>query len=211
MERNRISARGSRTLSVAEDKDELVAKRLIREFKQGDQNAFTELVRRYRSQVTALAYKMVNDYDEAADVAQNVFVKVSNNIWRYDDQKRFYTWLHRITVNASIDYIRKHRRHRHEQLDDFHDSLEGHQATPDLSYSRRQIDGFIKKAAELLNEKQRSAFMLRDVEGNRIDDVASIMEVPEATARWYLHRARSRIRKELLRKCPQLLAMLGIG
>lgn len=211
MERNRISARGSRTLSVAEDKDELVAKRLIREFKQGDQNAFTELVRRYRSQVTALAYKMVNDYDEAADVAQNVFVKVSNNIWRYDDQKRFYTWLHRITVNASIDYIRKHRRHRHEQLDDFHDSLEGHQATPDLSYSRRQIDGFIKKAADLLNEKQRSAFMLRDVEGNRIDDVASIMEVPEATARWYLHRARSRIRKELLRKCPQLLAMLGIG
>lgn len=211
MERNRISARGSGKLSVAEDKDELVAKRLIREFKQGDQNAFTELVRRYRTQVTALAYKMVNDYDEAADVAQNVFVKVSKNIWRYDDQKRFYTWLHRITVNASIDYIRKHRRHRHEQLDDFHDSLEGHQATPDLSYSRRQIDGFIKKAAGLLNEKQRSAFMLRDVEGNRIDDVASIMEVPEATARWYLHRARSRIRKELLRKCPQLLAMLGIG
>ena len=211
MERNRISARGSRKLSAVEDKDELTAKRLIREFKQGDQAAFTELVGRYRSQVTALAYKMVNDYDEAADVAQNVFLKVSKNIWRYDEQKRFYTWLHRITVNASIDYIRKHRRHRHEQLDDFHDSLEGAQATPDISYNRSQIDGFIRKAAGLLNEKQRSAFLLRDVEGNRIDDVANIMEVPEATARWYLHRARSRIRKELLRKCPQLLAMLGIG
>lgn len=211
MERKRISTRGSRKLSAVEDKDELMAKRLIREFKQGDQAAFTELVRRYRSQVTALAYKIVNDYDEAADVAQNVFLKVSKNIWRYDEQKRFYTWLHRITVNASIDYIRKHRRHRHEQLDDFHDSLEGLQATPDVSYNRSQIDGFIRKAAGLLNEKQRSAFLLRDVEGNRIDDVANIMEVPEATARWYLHRARSRIRKELLRKCPQLLAMLGIG
>jgi RNA polymerase sigma-70 factor (ECF subfamily) len=194
-----------------DDKDELLAKELIRKIRQGNQQAFGELVHRYRNQVASLAYRMVSDYDEAADIAQIVFVKMSKNIWRYDEKKKFYTWLYRITVNASIDYIRKHKRHRHEPLEEFHESLQSNLATPDVDYQRSQLDTYIRKAAGSLNDKQRSAFMLRDVEGNKIDDVADIMNIPEATVRWYLHRARTKIRKELLRTCPQLLAMLGVG
>ncbi len=196
--------------SLDEDKDEREVRRLVAEIKRGNRLAFTELVNKYRSQVASLAYKMVNDYDEAADITQNVFVKMSKNIWRYDENKKFYTWLYRITVNASIDYIRKHKRHRHEPLDNFRETIENLQSDPEHSYRRQQISNFIDQAARSLNEKQRSAFILRDVEGCKIDDVANIMNMPEATVRWYLHRARTKVRKELQRRCPQLLLMLGI-
>ena len=195
---------------IKKNEDELRVKNLVRRIKNNDQNAFSELVKLYRNQVASLAFKMVNDYDEAADITQNVFVKMNNNIWRYDEKKKFYTWLYRITVNASIDYIRKHKRHRHEQLDNFNDTIESKMVTPDLSYGRRKIRSFIDDAADNLNEKQKSAFVLRDIEGCKIDDVANIMNMPEATVRWYLHRARALIKKDLLKKCPHLLLLLGI-
>lgn len=193
-----------------DDQDEQRVKELIREIKRGNQQAFAELVRRYRNQVAALAYRMVGDYDEAADITQDVFVKMSKNIWRYDERRKFYTWLYRITVNASIDYIRKHSRHRHEPLENFDNVLENLETGPETSYRLHQINGYIHQAARALNEKQRSAFLLRDVEGCKIDDVANIMNMPEATVRWYLHRARSKIRRELSRKCPHLLMLFGI-
>ncbi|MBU0983632.1 MAG: RNA polymerase sigma factor [candidate division Zixibacteria bacterium] len=190
--------------------DEEETKRLIAEFKGGNQHAFTELVRRYHNQIVSLAYKVTGDYDEAADVAQNVFVKMARNIWRYDETKKFYTWLYRITLNASIDHMRKHQRHRHESLDSFPHVAENYRTSPEFGYQRRQLKEHIESAADLLTDKQRSAFWLRDVEGCKVDDVASVMNMPEATVRWYLHRARQRIRKELTRKCPQLLLLMGI-
>jgi RNA polymerase sigma-70 factor (ECF subfamily) len=153
---------------------------------------------------------MVSDYDEAADITQDVFVKMSKNIWRYDESKKFYTWLYRITVNASIDYIRKHHRHRHESLDKVYHVAESKLGSPEDNFRRNQIGDYIEEATRTLTDKQRSAFLLRDVEGCRIDDVANIMNMPEATVRWYLHRARTRIRRNLTRRCPQLLILLGI-
>jgi RNA polymerase sigma-70 factor (ECF subfamily) len=68
---------------------ERLTKDIIRRVKAGDENSFSELVKLYYNQVAALAYKMVNDYDEAADITQNVFVKTNRNIWRYDESKKF--------------------------------------------------------------------------------------------------------------------------
>ncbi|MFH1700473.1 MAG: sigma-70 family RNA polymerase sigma factor [Candidatus Zixiibacteriota bacterium] len=196
--------------NIAEDKDELEVKAIIYRIRRGDERAFSELVSRYRNQVGALAYKMVGDYDEAADITQNVFVKTSQNLWRYDENKRFYTWLYRITVNASIDYMRKHRRHRHEPLDNVCDTAENNRDNPENNYRNNQLREELNNAAGRLNGKQKSAFILRDIEGCQIDDVANIMDMPEATVRWYLHRARQKIRKDLLRRCPGLLIALGI-
>lgn len=189
--------------------DEREVKELIHQIKNGSSRAFTQLVDRYHNQVASVAYKVINDYDEAADIAQSVFVKVSNNIWRYDEKKKFYTWLYRITINASIDHMRKHKRHRHEPLDNIRKVMEDLDATPDVDYQRKQLNKYINQAAENLNDKQKSAFLLRDVEGCKINDVAEIMNMPEATVRWYLHRARHKVKRELLRKCPQLLMLFG--
>lgn len=192
------------------DRAETEVKDLIRKIKNGDKDAFTRLVKMYRPQVASLAYKMVNDYDEAADITQTVFVKMSRNVWLYDEKKKFYTWLYRITVNASIDHIRKNRRHAHEPLEHFQETIESRSEGPEFSLKRQQIREHISNATKSLNDKQRSAFVLRDIDGCKIDDVARIMNIPEATVRWYLHRARHHIKKELARSCPQLLMIMGI-
>ncbi len=190
--------------------DELAVKELIRKFKDGNQAAFSELVNRYRSQVASIAYKLVMDFDEAADITQDVFVKMSKNIHKYDESKKFYTWLYRITVNASIDFMRKNKRHRHEPLEHAFQASVKEQNLPDQEYNRERIQSYIASAADTLNDKQKSAFVLRDVKGSKISEVADIMDMPEATVRWYLHRARTKIKKELLRKCPHLLIMFGL-
>ncbi|MFH2035213.1 MAG: sigma-70 family RNA polymerase sigma factor [Candidatus Zixiibacteriota bacterium] len=182
---------------------------IISKIKDGQSKAFSELVKLYKNQVAALAYKMVGDYDEAADIMQNVFVKVDQNIWRYDESKRFYTWLYRITVNASIDYMRKHNRHQHESIDNIVEKADDKFISPEDEFNRNRIREYIDDATHSLNEKQRNAFVLRDMKGVEIDDVANIMDMPEATVRWYLYRARAKIKKELLKKHPQLLISMG--
>ena len=194
----------------AEEQEEREIRVLVGQVREGNQQAFERLVGMYRQQVAAVAYRMVGDFDEAADITQSVFIKMARNIWRFDEKKKFYTWLYRIAVNASIDHMRKQKRHKHEPLENIQESIRSAFATPEHDFRRGQIMEQITSAAERLNDKQRSAFMLRDVEGCKIDDVARIMDMPEATVRWYLHRARALIRRELTRKCPQLLAFLGI-
>jgi len=207
---NNLSKTAESTTTSKYDDEEYKVKALISEIKKGDNRAFSELVKRYRNQVASLAYKIVNDYDEAADISQIVFIKMLKNIWRYDEKKKFYTWLYRITVNASIDYVRKHHRHRMEPIDNLANNLENLKTDPEFSYRRQQINDYIRQATQTLNDKQLSAFTLRDLEGCKVDDVAVIMNMPVATVRWYLHRARTKIRKELMRNCPHLLLMLGI-
>ncbi len=203
-----ITTRNTTALSF--DDDEKVVKELITKFKAGDQAAFSEIVNRYRSQVAAIAYKLVTDFDEAADIAQDVFVKMAKNIHKYDESKKFYTWLYRISVNASIDFMRKNKRHRHEPLEHAYSASTKELNAPDQQYNRERIQKYITTAADSLNEKQKSAFMLRDVKGSKISEVADIMDMPEATVRWYLHRARTKIKKELVRNCPHLLIMFGL-
>jgi len=190
--------------------NEREVKKLIAAFQAGDERAFSEIVERYRGPVTALAFRMTRDHDEAADVAQEVFVKIARNLGRYDEKRRFYTWLYRITVNAAIDHLRRDRRHQHEPLEFVSDIEERSGSDSEMSYLRRRIREHIQDATTRLNDKQRSAFLLRDIGGRKVDDVAGIMNIPEATVRWYLHRARAQIRKELLRRCPHLLFLLGI-
>ena len=190
--------------------DEARIKLLVQKIKQGSQTALSELIQKYRKQVAALAYNMVGDYDEAADITQIVFVKMSGNIWRYDENKKFYTWLYRITVNASIDYMRKHKRHRHEPLESYHHIELNGRSGPEYNYQLTRLGGYIDQATGILNDKQKQAFLLRDVEGCKIDDVANQMGIPEATVRWYLHRARARVRHELSKHCPQLLMLFGL-
>jgi len=195
---------------IDESAIERETKEIIRRIKNGDKEAFSGLVRLYKNQVASLAYKVAGDYDEAADITQDVFIKVSKNIWRYNEDKKFYTWLYRITTNASIDYIRKHHRHQHESIENIREKADDNLVTPDVSYQRNQIFEYISEAADSLNEKQKSTFVLRDMKGCNINDVAGIMNIPKATVRWYLHRARTKIKKELLKKCPQLLFGMGI-
>jgi len=173
---------------------------LIRRVKEKDEVAFKELVERYKTQVAGLAFKMVGDYEDAKDISQIVFVKTFYNLKRFDPKKKFSTWLFRITVNAAIDYWRRYKKHKHEDLEEAEARPAEPGLTPEAAYFRKDATERIKKALEVLSPKQRSIFVLRDMEGLDISEVATIVNMPQVTVRWYLHRARIQLRGELARR-----------
>ena len=183
---------------------------IIESAKKGDQSAFQKIVDKYRTQVASIAYKMVGDYEDAKDISQIVFVKTYQNLEDFDTTKKLSTWLYRITINASIDFIRKHKKHKHELLDNIFGELREKKQDVEKLYQRSLIDWAIKSSMESLNSRQKAVFVLRDLEGLDIKEVAQITGMPQATVRWYLHRARAKLRGELTRHHPQLLKKMGI-
>ncbi len=183
---------------------------IIERAQKGDQSAFQTIVDKYRTQVASIAYKMVGDYEDAKDISQIVFVKTYQNLQDFDTSKKLSTWLYRITINASIDFIRKHKKHKHELLDNIFGELREKKADVEKLYQRSLIDWAIKSSMEALNPRQKAVFVLRDLEGLDIKEVAQITGMPQATVRWYLHRARSKLRGELTKHHPQLLKKMGI-
>jgi len=195
-----------------DENDETHIKEVIKEIQAGKGHLFREIIDRYRSQVAGIAFKMVGDYDDAKDITQMVFVKTYYNISRFDATKRFSTWLYRIAVNASIDYIRKFKKHKFEELDDLTEPRDAplQTQTPEQVYQLKELREYVLKAARKLNEKQYTAFVLKDLEGLDIDEIAQIMGMPQATVRWYLHRARKHLRADLRRHFGPILNKLGI-
>jgi RNA polymerase sigma-70 factor, ECF subfamily len=198
--------------AVNGEDDETHIKEVIKEIQAGKGHLFKEVIDRYRSQVAGIAFKMVGDYDDAKDITQMVFVKTYYNINRFDATKRFSTWLYRIAVNASIDYIRKFKKHKFEELDDLTEPRDAplQTQTPEQVYRLKELREYVLKAARKLNEKQYTAFVLKDLEGLDIDEIAQIMGMPQATVRWYLHRARKHLRADLRRRFGPILNKLGI-
>jgi len=193
-----------------EDEQETDTKRIIAQIQSGRKELFSKLVNRYKSQVTGIAFKMVGDYDDAKDITQMVFVKTFYNLNRFDATKRFSTWLYRIAVNASIDYVRKFRKHKFEELDDIKESKEVNIKNPEQVYQLKELKNYVLASAEKLNDKQRDAFLYKDVKGLEIDEISRIMGMPQATVRWYLHRARKKIRSDLQKRFPVVLNKLGL-
>ncbi|RME28880.1 MAG: RNA polymerase sigma factor, partial [Candidatus Zixiibacteriota bacterium] len=172
-------------------------RQLVARVNSGDARALTELVARYRKQVVSHAYQITGDYDDDADIAQNVFIKLSRHLSRYDPTKRFYTWLYRITLNAGIDFLRRQRRHQHEPLEAHVDWLCSPHPSPEEICRRKLLMTRLKRSVRTLSEPQRSVFLMRDIEGRSVADVAGAVGIPEATVRWHLARARRSIRRSL--------------
>ncbi len=197
----------NQTESSAEDKELLD---IIEKAKAGEQWAFQHIVDKYKTQVASIAYKMVGDYEDAKDISQIVFVKTYQNLVNFDTTKKLSTWLYRITINASIDFIRKHKKHKHELLDNIFGELKEKKQDVERIYQRSLIKWAINDSMGALNARQKAVFVLRDLEGLDIKEVAQITGMPQATVRWYLHRARSKLRSELAKHHPQLLKKMGI-
>ena len=200
---------GKRLSSSSEKKEEELLE-IVKKAQGGEQEAFPEIVQRYKVQVAGIAYRMVGDYEDAKDISQMVFVKIYQNLHRFDTTKKLSTWLYRITINASIDFIRKFRKHKLEVLDNIIGELKEKKNDVEGVYQRGLIRLAVDEALESLNPKQRSVFVLRDLEGLDIKEVSQVTGMPQATVRWYLHRARAKLRDELMKHHPDILEKAGI-
>lgn len=169
----------------------------------GDGNAFQSLVERHSKYVFHVAYRLTGSSQDAEDVVQETFLKAYRQLSRFEARANFRTWLHRIAVNCSIDYIRARRaREIGQDLSDLEDAaaadltLGGH-VSPDRLAMSVQIDERVREAMSGLTKMERAAFMLRHVEGRPIREVASALGLRTEAAKNSIFRAVRKMRAAL--------------
>ncbi|GIU93240.1 MAG: RNA polymerase sigma factor SigM [Acidimicrobiia bacterium] len=150
-----------------------------------DGDAFTELMRRHEDLVFRVALRMVKDREVALDVAQDVFTTLWRKAGRWRGDSAVTTWLYRVTVNASIDTLRRLRRRRAEPLPDTHDPADPRGEDP---FRIAEFD--LEEALSRLPVDFRTVIVLADVEGLPLAEVARLLDLPVGTVKSRLFRAR---------------------
>ncbi len=181
-------------------------RKLVERCKSGDRDAFKTLVSNYERAVFRIAFGVLRDSEESWDVTQEVFIKVFRYIGSFEYYTSFYVWLHRITMNLSIDYLRKRRRSAFEyddgrkqeapSLDRFAGS-DQQSGAPDRQVLREELMGRVNAAVNKLSAKHREAIVLREVEGMSYQEIASTVGVSIGTVMSRIFHARKKIQAEL--------------
>jgi RNA polymerase sigma-70 factor, ECF subfamily len=173
----------------------------------GDEDAFAELVGRYRNQITSYIYRMVNDYDTAVDLSQETFLRVYRAAARYQTTHAFSTYIYRIATNVAISELRKRKRRRLVSLTGLLTSPDGEEVMDfqpvddkplqDIALIDAEKRAVIKRAISTLPDRYRAPLVLRDVEGKSYDEIAAILQTSEGTVKSRINRARNFLRDKM--------------
>ncbi|WP_432111179.1 RNA polymerase sigma factor SigM [Streptomyces sp. YPW6] len=168
---------------------------LLAQHVAGDPDAFGELVRRHRDRLWAVAHRTLGDREEAADAVQDALVKAFRAAHTFRGQSAVTTWLHRITVNACLDRVRKAASRRTSPVDDaerLDQLLEPHESA-EAPAVRQDLQRQLQKALDVLPTEQRAALVLVDMQGYPVAEAASILDVPAGTVKSRCARGRARL------------------
>jgi RNA polymerase sigma-70 factor (ECF subfamily) len=196
----------SRTTEASVPEKELSDHALIEATKYGDEQAYGQIIARYRNPITNYLYRFLNDYEEAVDLAQETFVRVYFAIERYHTDYAFSTYIYRIATNLAISELRKRKRRSLFSLTGLfqNDAEEGaefqpvdNRPLPDRDLIDDERDRVIAKAIAALPAKYRLPIILRDVEGRSYDEIASILELGLGTTKSRISRARGLLKEKL--------------
>jgi RNA polymerase sigma-70 factor (ECF subfamily) len=177
---------------------------LVQRCADGDEAACAELVAEHQRMVIQLAVNLLGDRDEALDLAQEVFLKVFRTIHRFRGHSSLRTWIYRIAVNQARNRHRFwRRRHRADQVSlDQHiaahgEFLSGGETTPDRVLAQKELAARLQQALDGLPFDQRTAIVLREIDGLSYEEIAYSLGVAVGTVKSRLTRARQALRWEL--------------
>jgi RNA polymerase sigma-70 factor (ECF subfamily) len=179
---------------------------LIEATRNGDEAAFGEIVSRYKGQLTNYLYRMLGDYDESVDLAQESFVRVFFAIERYHSGYAFSTYIYRIATNLAISEIRKRKRRRLLSLTglyQFDSESDAEYQPPDErphpedSLVSDELRRTIGKAISALPERYRAPIILREIEERSYEEIAEILGLGLGTTKSRISRGRGILRKRL--------------
>jgi len=176
-------------------------RQLLLNARAGDEDSFRRLVETYTPRVFALVRNLVRSQSEAEDVTQEVFFKVHRKLDSFREDSTFYTWLYRVSVNTAHDWIKKQRKERAIQVEDFGampltDDTDG----PDESLRRRDLREEIREAMSRLPDSFRTILVLRELEGLRYEEISSVLQISKGTVESRIFRARAKLKDELDRR-----------
>jgi RNA polymerase sigma-70 factor (ECF subfamily) len=168
---------------------------LIRKFLGGERRAFEPLVERYQKAVYNVALRMSNDPDDAADITQNVFIKASEKLGTYDPKYKFFSWIYRIAVNESINFIEAARRG--EALPE---GLVSGERDPEEIAEAGMVSESVEQGLLQLADDSRTVIILRHFEELSYEEIGSILELPVKTVKSRLFTARQSLKKVLSKR-----------
>uniref|UniRef100_A0A7C6AF29 Sigma-70 family RNA polymerase sigma factor n=1 Tax=candidate division WOR-3 bacterium TaxID=2052148 RepID=A0A7C6AF29_UNCW3 len=145
---------------------------LVRRYKNGDENAFDSLFERYQQPIYSICYRFVRNEDDARELTQEVFIKIYQNLKRFNEKSKFFTWVYRIAVNTCISFKRKY----HETTE-----LDGSISNP--TERNLMLKKAIDDALAKLPRRQRMAFILRHFDGYTFEEIGEIMEISTGAAK----------------------------
>ena len=168
---------------------------LISDCRRGDRNALETLVRRYEKPIYNVAYRMLGNPDDAADITQIAFLKVFENLDRYNPKFKFFSWIYRIAVNESINLLK--RRGHQESFDDRHaSSLREPEALAEAGHLCDCVQEILMK----LQDEHRAVIVLRHFTECSYHEIGEILQIPDKTVKSRLYTARQIMKDKLSAK-----------
>ena len=177
--------------------------RLLIDLKNGNERAYRQLVGKYQAKLRNVAYGITLDVEESADIIQDVFLKAYMGIDKFKGESSLYTWLRRITINESLNWVRKWKRRlkwQHQSLDQEDGSsldLESNEAGPESVMSSKQTAGILQKGLDKLPEKARAVLMLKEIEGLSYDEIGDTLGINKGTVSSRIFYAREKLKEYL--------------
>jgi RNA polymerase sigma-70 factor, ECF subfamily len=183
---------------------EAIVKRIILDVKNGDEQAFAELVELYKDKVYQVAYRMVGNAHEAQDVAQEAFLRAYTNLDSFDSNRKFSTWIFRIATNVAIDRLRKKKPdfHLQDQVKGsenltYESQLAADQALPEEQILTIEMQEWVQDEINQLPVKYRTAIILKYIEDLSLKEISDILDLPISTVKTRIHRGREALRKRM--------------
>lgn len=174
---------------------ELSENELIQKAQQGHPLAFRYLVERHQKMTYSLAYRFLNNGDDAKDIVQEAFIRIWKNLDTYKPEIKLSTWLYKITTNLCLDRIKSKHYQQQIQVNENFDlaSL----TTPEKEMEQEELAIFIHQAAQALTPKQQAVFILRDLQGFSMEEIEETLGMSKGNIKSNLYYARLAMQEKM--------------
>src|SRR5215467_4806922 len=178
---------------------------LVKRARHGDLGAYDELVRRYQERIYATIYHMTSNHEDANDLAQEAFIKAFQALKSFKGGSSFYTWVYRIAVNKTINFLKQRRNKSQISLNDLDFNVEHDpdlvalisDKTPRREVNLAELQEKLNAAMQKLSEPHRLVVTLHDVQGLSHEEIAKVMDCNIGTVRSRLFYARQQLQAHL--------------
>ncbi len=178
---------------------------LVKRARRGELAAYDELVKRYQERIYATIYHMTSNHEDANDLAQEAFIKAFQALKSFKGGSTFYTWLYRIAVNKTINFLKQRKNKHHLSLNDLDFNTEHNpdlvalisEKTPHRDAGLAELQKKLNESLLKLSEPHRMVVVLHDVQGVSHEEIAEIMDCNIGTVRSRLFYARQQLQGHL--------------
>jgi RNA polymerase sigma factor (sigma-70 family) len=192
-----LAPAAEREIDLRHEEDEA----LVRRSQKGESAAFDVLVERYKERLYATVYHMTSNHEDANDLVQDTFIKAYKSLQSFRGQSSFYTWVYRIAVNRTINFVKRRKNRNQYSLDDLDSAIQSDpdlvemqsHATPRREVGLNELQEKLNDALQKLSESHRAVVTLHDVQGMTHADIAKVMGCSEGTVRSRLFYARQQL------------------